>query len=150
MTRYRFTRNRNKKDCAVVALINACKWAGLPISYRQHYHYLQEVFKIEENQGVRRFLFDSIIREKKYPFTLYKTIRAINITKIRQHLHIDSIIIFGYDVGHTTHVGLILEANDTHFTLVNFFDKKIIKYSVKKFRKLLNKYSIGYIIRRKT
>lgn len=148
----RYAKQHTKFDCAPVAIVNAMKWSGEKISYKENKEYLKSLFKLDQNKGVYPNFFIKFLKKNKnsLPFKLQLIIKGITISLIKDLVKNDQIIMLGIDKRKTAHIGLVTEINNKKLTLINFGKNIPTVYieSIKEFRKNLNNKSIGYVIKK--
>jgi len=144
----RFTKQRTSYDCGPVAIANSFKWAGKRFDYISKHKQIMTYFKVKENKGVHRHLFHDFLTKKKFPFSIVKIKRNITAAYMKAHIKANQAIILGIELGGFAHVMLAIQINNKNITLINWKNKTINKVRLSQFNKYLNKYSIGYIIKK--
>lgn len=141
----RYTKQRTKSDCAIVAIINACKWSGMKISYSSSNKYIKQSLAYS-NKGIYPYQFEKFLdNTDNLPFELIDTVAKPSITEVKKNVSTNRSVIFGSDDGKRSHIAFIFKATKTHIYIANW-DTTVTKMSINKFKTLLKTWSIIYII----
>lgn len=139
----RYIRQRKKMDCSPTVLLNAFKWCGHDVSYKQHFHYFENILGYDEEFGTFRGTFDRIVTKQKFPFKVVESLYSPSFTKVKRLLNKNRAMILDLQ-GHTT---LLIDMSKTHVTLINYYkNKTITKLSIKKFKEVLKYWCMAYVL----
>lgn len=143
----RYTRQVTKYDCAAVGIVNASKWAGHKVSYKDTKDYFDYLFDLSENGVSIKSLSHFLFTHKHLPFKVVGYEEGVKF----KHLPKDdnyACILLTHN-GSMFHVSLLIKLTNTYATLVNWDTKQTIrKLKTSALKKHLNNFAIAYIIKK--
>ena len=139
----RFLRNKSPKDCCIIAILNACKFFGQKVSYKDHAKDLKQALLYNSKFGCPTRLFIDFVKSIHIHSNFdIKTLAVshkgnlASINKVISKNLIAMVIVDG-------HVFLVTEVKKNSYKVINFYRNKTISYiPKKKFTNLMKSASI--------
>ena len=118
----RFLRQRDQYSCGPVSVINALKWAGLPLSYRKHYKKIKKKCKTDKGWGTYTHNITKTLGGFKEIW--FETVPLITYRQLKDHLMNGGAAILEYwyredDGSYDGHYAFVYMTHDLEFVVVN-------------------------------
>ena len=118
----RFIRQRDDHSCGPVAIINALKWAGVPVTYRTHFRRIKRLCRTTQDWGTRREDMSKALA--RYGLALRYEVRSlVTLQEMEKHLLSGSALILEYwfreGEKYDGHYVFIYHNDDHGFMVVN-------------------------------
>lgn len=146
----KYYKNKAKRDCGPVVIMNAKIWAGEPVQYYKELKNMRKTLRYNPRKGTHIDKIEQYLERKRLPFHWHKT--KLNPTKatIRLALKKKHAVIL-WQAGLTgAHISLITKMNDKNITIHNISNAATHKMSWSTLNDLLECfYCVAYIIKKK-
>lgn len=91
----RFVKQKDQYSCGPIAIMNALKWAGLPATYRTHFHKIRSLCKTTMSWGTTPDnMTMALLKHSKY--LNFTTKSLVTLKEIEKHLDAGGAVILEY------------------------------------------------------
>lgn len=140
----RFIKNQSKRDCCIVSILNACKYFGQSVSYKDYQKQLKTYLHYKPNKGCPTKIF--LYYMKRIRNSKLFNIKTIAVTNRGNHKHINKLINKNLIamIILNGHIFLLTEVRKKSYKVINYSStSKVVSYiPKKKFTKLMKNDNI--------
>lgn len=129
-TKYRFSKQIRKNDCAPNAIINLMKFFGLKISYKHSYKKLYDHFDIPSYNGTHPVDLHMYLVKRKIPKSrLVDVMTNPSLTRVAKRLNKNRAMVVAFHNAprRNGHVFLLTGVNKNGFQAINYCTKKTVQ-----------------------
>lgn len=118
----RFLRQRDEYSCGPIAVLNALKWAGLSLTYKQNFKEIKELCKTTKSWGTTPSNITNVLSQY-IEYICFEVKELITLKDIEKHIKHGGALILEYwfkdDLEFDGHYVFILEKDEDSFIIAN-------------------------------